>query len=312
MTSAAGSRRRASRLSSLSFVAALAGTLIAASPLVAADLDLRPSHDPHVVRVAPDAMGAPDSVRVPVSPLALDPLPLEREPVDPPLPRSNLRVPIATPDDSSIVRIGSASRPERIEDGRVERPEARPGSAGQLPGGDTEGGLVVVRQPLPDLITQVARFYGFDAVLSRQVRGDVENERLPSDLGAFIARLTADRDLVFYFRNRDLNVSTRDENVSRVIGLGPSDPQELRAAVEAAGVDADRFPLRYIEASNSILVEGPPSFVGLVEVIAESLVRTTRAEPAVTVIRGNRIERQDPGVPPTQPAPVVDRETEGG
>ena len=227
-----------------------------------------------------------------------------------PLPRSTLRFSPATPD-SSFVRIGRSTDQPRVADGRVDLPTPRPGSAGQLPGGgDTEGGIVVVRQELEDLITQVARFYGFDAVLTRQVRGQVENEELPSELNAFIERLTTDRDLVFYFRNRDLNVSARSENVSRVIGLGPSDPRELRAAIEAAGVDADRFPLRFIEASNSILVDGPPSFVALVEVIAESLVRTERNAPAVTVIRGNQIDRQSPGtepaaapnatVPPTQ------------
>lgn len=301
--------------------AALAALFIGAClPASAADLGLRPTRDdaPTVVRrIGRDV----EPVRVTREALDLpgvDPLPAPRaagvdeldrlfldEPADVPLPRSNLRVPQVTSDDTSIVRIGRAARTARVADGRVERPEPRPGSAGELPGtdGGEEDGLVVVRQALPDLITQVARFYGFDAVLTRQVRGDVENERLPSDLAAFVARLTADRDLVFYFRNRDLNVSTREENVSRVIGLGPSDPTELRAAIEAAGVDADRFPLRFIEASNSILVEGPPSFVGLVEVIAESLVRAPREEPAVTVIRGNRVERGDPAVTPA-PATV--------
>lgn len=231
-------------------------------------------------------------VTVPALRPVVEELPVEDE-VEPPLPRSTLRLPAASPE-SSFVRIGRPQSETRVADGRIDRPEARPGSAGELPQGDDESGLVVVRQELDDLITQVARFYGFDAVLTRQVRGTIENERLPSNLNAFIARLTTDRDLVFYFRNRDLNVSARSENVSRVIGLGPSDPDELRAAIEAAGVDADRFPLRFIEASNSVLVDGPPSFVALVEVIAESLVRTTRNAPAVTVIRGNQIDRQSP------------------
>ena len=245
---------------------------------------------------APVAVVPPGDLPAPVVP-AVRPVVREvviEEEVPPSFPQSTLRLPDASPD-SSIVRIGRARGQTEVGDGRVERPMPRPGSAGELPGaGDTEGGLVVVRQELDDLITQVARFYGFDAVLTRQVRGAVENEQLPSDLNAFIARLTTDRDLVFYFRNRDLNVSARSENVSRVIGLGPSDPRELRAAIEAAGVDSDRFPLRFIEASNSVLVDGPPSFVALVEVIAESLVRTERNSAPVTVIRGNQINRQSP------------------
>ena len=265
--------------------------------------------DPPIAIVPP---GDLPPVTVPAVRPVIEDVELEED-LPPPLPRSTLRLPDATPD-SSFVRIGRPASETRVADGRIDRPAPRPGSAGELPGGgDTEGGLVVVRQELDDLVTQIARFYGFDAVLTRQVRGTVENERLPSDLNAFIARLTAERDLVFYFRNRDLNVSARSENVSRVIGLGPSDPRELRAAIEAAGVDADRFPLRFIEASNSVLVDGPPSFVALVEVIAESLVRTTRNAPAVTVIRGNQIDRQSPDanpapaatvppVPPAQPA----------
>ena len=197
---------------------------------------------------------------------------------------------------SSILRIGPApSRGAPVADGRVDRPAPRPGSSGTLPGGDTEGGLVVVRQDVRDLIDQVAQFYGFETVLSRQVRGNIENTTLPSDFNAFLERLASDRDLVFYFRNRELNASTRDENVSRVVGLGQSSPSELRAAIEAAGIDADRFPLRYIEASNSVLVDGPPSFVALLEVIAESLVRAERPAPEVTIIRGNTIERSRPG-----------------
>ena len=199
---------------------------------------------------------------------------------------------------SSILRIGAPPSPgSRVADGRVDRPTPQPNSRGSLPGGDTEGGIVVVRQDARALIDQVAQFYGFQTVFTRQVRGEVENTTLPTDFDAFLDRLSADRDLVFYFRNRELNVSTREENVSRVIGLGQSNPTELRAAIEAAGVDADRFPLRFIEASNSVLVDGPPSFVALVEVIAESLVRTDRPSPEITVIRGNTIERSRPGEP---------------
>ena len=204
----------------------------------------------------------------------------------------------------SVIRIGppGANDPSSVSDGRVERPRPRPGTEGSLPGG-REGGLVVVRQDVRDLIEQVAGFYGFDAVMSRQVSGEVENARLPSDLDMFVERLSEDRNLVFYFRNRDLNVSEASENVSRVVGLGPSSTEELRTAIEAAGIDADRFPLQSIEASNSVLVSGPPSYVGLVEVIAESLVRTERTAPAVTVIRGNQIERAAPDLP--APAPVA-------
>lgn len=204
--------------------------------------------------------------------------------------------------ESSVIRLGPAGSRVTgpVADGRVDRPAPRPGSEGSLPGGG-ESGLVVVRQDVRELIEQVASFYGFDAVLTRQVRGDIENTRLPSDLDMFIDRLSDDRDLVFYFQGRELNVSAQSENVSRVIGLGPSDPNELRAAIEAAGVDADRFPLQFIEASNSVLVAGPPSFVGLVEVIAESLVRTERTGPAVTVIRGNQIERSEPDLPRIAP-----------
>ena len=223
-------------------------------------------------------------------------------------------LPTAT-QDSSILRIGRARPAEPVADGRVDRPAPRPGTAGTLPGASAESGLVVVRQDVRDLIGQVARFYGFDTVLTRQVQGDVTNARLPSDFNAFLDRLGEDRDLVFYFRNRELNGSARAENVSRVIGLGPSSPQELRAAIEAAGVDADRFPLQFIEASNSVLVNGPPSFVALVEVIAESLVRTDRSAADITVIRGNQIDRNaTDGAGPIQPpaSPGAPASREGG
>ena len=191
----------------------------------------------------------------------------------------------------SILRLGQASRPDPVADGRVERPMPRPGSQGSLPGGEEGDGIVVVRQDVRDLIAQVARFYGFETVLTRSVQGEIVNQRLPSDFQTFLDRLEDDENLVFYFRDRELNASARSENVSRVIGLGPSSPIELRSAIEAAGVDADRFPIQFIETSNSVLVNGPPSFVGLVEVIAESLVRTDRTSQDVVVIRGNQIER---------------------
>ena len=281
-------------------------------------------HDPDLI--LPDTFVDGDGVLVPLRPAPPPPFdrpapliveefeaetaPLENDPL------ANL--PSARASASSILRIGAASGRERVADGKVDRPAPRPGSAGELPGGDTEGGIVVVRQDLRDLVTQVARFYGFEAVLTRQVTGELRNERLPSDFNAFLERLTNDRDLVFYFRGRDLNASARSENVSRVIGLGPSSPEELRSAVEAAGVDADRFPLQYIETSNSVLVSGPPSFVGLVEVIAESLVRTDRSAADITVIRGNQIDRTPgeaarpvPPVVPLAPAPPAEAETGG-
>ena len=260
----------------------------------------------------PESFVDGDGVLVPLR--AAPPPPFDRpaplivdviEEPEPPRPNEPLAdLPPARADASSILRIGAAGGAERVADGRVERPRPRPGTTGELPGGDTESGIVVVRQDLRDLITQVARFYGFEAVLSRQVTGELRNERLPSDFAAFIERLTRDRDLVFYFRDRELNASARAENVSRVIGLGPSSPEELRRAVEAAGVDADRFPLQFIESSNSVLVSGPPSFVGLVEVIAESLVRTDRSAADITVIRGNQIDRT-PGEAQRAPAPIT-------
>ena len=277
---------------------ATAALPIGATPVLAADLlGLRGTtkgepftellRDRDVLRDVPAA--PPTSARTPTP--TPDRVIVRTAPLGPPAP--DIR---ETGQTSSILRIGPAPNTARpVADGRVDRPAPRPNSAGSLPGGDPEGGLVVVRQDVRELIDQVAQFYGFETVLSRQVRGDVENTTLPSDFNAFIERLSSDRDLVFYFRNRELNASTRDENVSRVIGLGQSNLTELRSAIEAAGIDADRFPLRFIEASNSVLVDGPPSFVALVEVIAESLVRTDRPEPEVTIIRGNTIERSRPG-----------------
>jgi len=129
----------------------------------------------------------------------------------------------------------------------------------------------VVEQSLPDILRQAARRNGYQITLTPRVRGTLRKMTLPLDIEKMLVKIAPQFDLKWHFQQNQVYVSVSSENTTRMIFLGKTKMKELENALEGAGMKTQNNNLTYVEDSNSVIVNGPASYIASVELLAESL-----------------------------------------
>ncbi|MEO0327117.1 MAG: hypothetical protein AAF217_00825 [Pseudomonadota bacterium] len=128
----------------------------------------------------------------------------------------------------------------------------------------------VIDQDLPEFLREAARRNGYEITITKRVRGKLKQKTLPLDLGQIMPRIAPQFDLKWHFQQKQLFVSVGSENTSRLIYLGAMDMETLDVAMLNAGMNSKAFDLSYVEDSNSLIVNGPVSYIAGIELLAES------------------------------------------
>lgn len=142
----------------------------------------------------------------------------------------------------------------------------------------------VVDQDLRETLTDFGRNLGLLVEMSDSVHGRVRNMPASPSAGAFLERLAAAHDLVWYLDGSALHVATAGEVTSKVLPLKGVGPGRLRQAMAAVGASDPRLALAPDPAAGLVSVTGPPDYVALVAQTIDAL--GTEPVATVSVIRG--------------------------
>lgn len=130
--------------------------------------------------------------------------------------------------------------------------------------------VFVIEQKLPEFLRQAARRNNMRATISKRVRGVLRKVNLPLDIREIMPQIEEQFDLVWHIQQNQLFVSLGSENASRLIFLDGMDMNDLSMAMDDVGMRAAAFDLSYVEDSNSVMVNGPVSYVAGIELIVQS------------------------------------------
>ena len=152
--------------------------------------------------------------------------------------------------------------------------------------------VYIIEQQLPEVLRQAARRNGYEIKLTKRVRGVLKKTQLPIDINAMMEKIAPQFDLKWHYQNRQLFVSLGSESASRLIYLGKMDMEQLESAMKDAGIKGDKYELSYVEESNSVLVNGPVSYIANIELLAESYNKNIDSgNKRIKVIRYGNVDK---------------------
>ncbi len=137
----------------------------------------------------------------------------------------------------------------------------------------TKPKIYVVEQSLPDFLRQAARRNGYEITMTPRVRGTLKKMSLPLDMDEMLKKIAPQFDLKWHFQQKQLYVSIGSENSTRMIFLGETDMDDLKKALAGAGLESKAYDVNYVEDSNSVIINGPVSYIASVELVAEALAK---------------------------------------
>lgn len=114
---------------------------------------------------------------------------------------------------------------------------------------------------------------GVPVLCSAAVSGSFSGNFKDVPAGAFLDRLTAMHNLVWYFDGTTVFVSAASESTTTLIDLRYMKAGEVGAMLKELGVEDPRFPLKTASNDELIMVYGPPRYVALV---AETIGKADR------------------------------------
>lgn len=152
--------------------------------------------------------------------------------------------------------------------------------------------VYIVEQSLPEFLRQAARRSGYQITISSRVRGTLKKMSMPLDLDKILEKIAPQFDLKWHFQQQQVYVSVGSESKTRLIFLGDMNMEDLQKSLEGAGLSANAYDLSYVEESNSVIVNGPTSYIASVELIAESFNKNEKAKNGrIKVIRYGNVRK---------------------
>lgn len=182
------------------------------------------------------------------------------------------------------IRAASALAAAVLTTGLVACP--RPAVADTPPGVLRSGPFdyAVVDQDLRQTLTEFGRNLGLIVEMSDNVHGRVRDMPASPSAGAFLERLAAAHDLVWYLDGSVLHVATAAEVSSKTLPLKGVGPERLRQAMARIGASDPRFGVAADPKTGLVSVTGPPGYITLVAQTIDAL--DTEPVATVSVIRG--------------------------
>lgn len=129
----------------------------------------------------------------------------------------------------------------------------------------------IIEQSLPDVLRQAARKNGYQITMTSRVRGTLRKITLPLNMEEMLTKIAPQFDLKWHFQQNQVYVSVGSENSTRMIFLGETKMKDLETALGGAGLKTQSYNLTHVEDTNSVIVNGPVSYIASVELLAESL-----------------------------------------
>ncbi|MEM7425493.1 MAG: hypothetical protein AAF441_05325 [Pseudomonadota bacterium] len=142
-------------------------------------------------------------------------------------------------------------------------------SAPALRAEEAVGKVIIIEQSLEDFLNLAGRQFGVHMKLPRKFRGTIRNLELSPELEPMLRELSGKFAFDWYREGRTVHVSSRARSVSKMIYLGKLTYGGLKDALSKAGVAGEGYKMAHIPNSNSLLINGPPSLIAKIELLAD-------------------------------------------
>ncbi len=180
------------------------------------------------------------------------------------LPILSLGLCLGTPVNAASTQTVSSTQTQTNNTAQAQKPSARK--------------IFVVEQSLPDFLRQAARRNGLEITMTPRVRGNLKNISLPLNMEGILKQISSQFDLKWHFQKKQVYISIGSENTTRMIFLGKTKMKDLESALEGAGLSSPSYDLNFVEDSNSVIINGPASYIASVELLAESLGKNKKTK----------------------------------
>ncbi|WP_206956906.1 type III secretion system outer membrane ring subunit SctC [Trinickia acidisoli] len=123
---------------------------------------------------------------------------------------------------------------------------------------------------LTDVLRDLTASQGITASIASNVQGTVTGEFNMSPQ-RFLDTLASTFGFVWFYDGNILSISNANDVKREVVRLQHATPQQLLGTLRSMQLDDPRFPVMYDDAAGTILVNGPPDYVRIVQSVAQTL-----------------------------------------
>lgn len=134
----------------------------------------------------------------------------------------------------------------------------------RLPWRTSEYTLMARGMSLPDVLTAFALSQEMGVVIDKDVRGVVSGDFQALAPWAFLDRICAMNNLIWYFEGSILYIYRAGAMSSALVDLKAMKAAEVQRMLRELGVEDSRYPLRKTSGDELVAVSGPPRYVELV------------------------------------------------
>lgn len=123
---------------------------------------------------------------------------------------------------------------------------------------------------LVDVLRDFTASQGITASIASNVTGTVSGQ-FDMSPQRFLDTLASTFGFVWFYDGNILSISNANDVTRQVVHLSHATPQQLIAALQAMRLNDPRFPVTYDTAAGTVLVNGPPDYVQVVQSVAQKL-----------------------------------------
>jgi type II secretory pathway component GspD/PulD (secretin) len=151
---------------------------------------------------------------------------------------------------------------------------------------------LVIDQDIEGVLVEFGRNVGLTVDVSDRVKGRLRGQISTATAREFLDGLCESYGLVWYFDGTTLNVNSKSEIRTELVGIGQLSPDEATKKLSALGIADAQFPVRTTEDTGVLSVSGPPPFLTRVKQTLTAMGRRLREdndgdEIRVRVFRGS-------------------------
>ncbi|MFP6560934.1 type III secretion system outer membrane ring subunit SctC [Paraburkholderia sp. B3] len=130
--------------------------------------------------------------------------------------------------------------------------------------------IEVQGKSLTDVLRDFTASQGITAAIAGNVQGTVSGE-FDMSPQRFLDTLASTFGFVWFYDGNILSISNANDVTRQVVHLSHATPQQLVSALNAMRLNDPRFPVTYDDAAGTVLVNGPPDYVQIVQSVAQKL-----------------------------------------
>jgi len=130
--------------------------------------------------------------------------------------------------------------------------------------------IYIIKQSLPDFLSQLASRNNLDLTMSESVSGTLKKISLPLQTELVLEELSRSFGLEWHMQGKHLYVSNSLENTNRLINLGNLNLFQLKQLIAKSGLNPGANKMTYLVDKNAITLIGSSMYISRVQLLIKN------------------------------------------